>query len=334
MKNIVIIGAGLSGLYAATLLQAHFKVTLLEARERTGGRILSIEGFDMGPSWVWSHQHHILQLIQENNLQLFAQYTEGLALYDTPKGIEAFTPPPSAPAGRIRGGISTLIKALEQKLLPNTMKLNAPVTHIEKSGDEIIVRTDRKTYKADIVLNTLPPRLAVESITYRPLLPAELIQELSALPTWMGNAAKCTIEFETAFWRKHGLSGFAFSHVGPLGEIHDACTQEKAALFGFFNAHAPDKSPDAVRVQIQRLFGDDAKQIKKIYITDWTKEQFTSVKADHCALSAHPDYGHHSHCYDGRLIFTGTESSFNEGGYLEGAVLAVKREASRLIEAM
>ncbi len=331
MKNIVIIGAGLSGLYAATLLQKHYKVTVLEARERTGGRILSVEGFDMGPSWVWSHQHHILQLIQENNLQLFAQYTEGLALYDTPKGIEAFTPPPSAPSGRIRGGISTLIKALEQKLLVDTIKLNAPVTHIEKSEDEIIVRTDRETYKADIVLNTLPPRLAAESINYLPRLPSESIRTLSEIPTWMGNAAKCTIEFETAFWRKHGLSGFAFSHVGPLGEIHDACTQDKAALFGFFNAHAPDKSPDTVRAQIQRLFGDDAKQIKNIYITDWTKERYTSVAADHRALSAHPDYGFNARAYDDRVIFLGTESSFQEGGYLEGCVVSVKRVVKELI---
>ena len=78
MKNVIIIGAGLSGIYAATLLQKHFNVTILEARDRIGGRILTVDGFDMGPSWVWSHQHHILQLIRENRLELFAQHTKGL----------------------------------------------------------------------------------------------------------------------------------------------------------------------------------------------------------------------------------------------------------------
>lgn len=324
MKNIVIIGAGLSGLYAATLLQKNYNVTVLEARDRIGGRVLTVDGFDMGPSWVWSHQHHILQLIQENNLELFAQHTQGLALYDTPNGVERFSPPPSAPSGRIKGGIIALLHALEEKLTLDTIKLNSAVISIEKASDHLLLKTDNHEYQADILLNTLPPRLAVESIKYTPELPADLIQNFSNIPTWMGNSAKCTIEFERPFWRQKGLSGFGFSHVGPLGEIHDACTQDKAALFGFFHANAKDKSKEAVKVQMQRLFGDDAKQIKNIYITDWTKEPYSSVSADHRPMSAHPDYGYDAKAYDGELIFIGTESSFQDGGYLEGSVIAVK----------
>lgn len=331
MKNIVIIGAGLSGIYAATLLQKDFNVTILEARERIGGRVNTVDGFDMGPSWIWAHQKHILQLIRENNLELFAQYAKGLALYDTPRGIEIFTPPPSAPSGRIKGGIIALLEALEKKLILNTIKLSSPVISIEKAVDHLLVRTDNHAYEADLILNTLPPRLAIESIKYTPELPTELIQKLSSFPTWMGNSAKCTIEFETPFWRKKGLSGFGFSHIGPLGEIHDACTEEKAALFGFFNALAPDKSPEAVRVQMQRLFGDDVKQIKNIYITDWTKEPYCSVPSDHHTLSAHPNYGFNVMGYDEKLIFMGTESSFLEGGYLEGAVVSANNIANRLI---
>lgn len=331
MKNIVIIGAGLSGLYAATLLQKFYNVTILEARERIGGRVYTVDGFDMGPSWVWAHQHHILRLIRENNLELFTQYSKGLALYETPQGVEAFTPPPSPPSGRINGGVIALLQALEKQLIPETVKLNAPVQRIEADDGKLYVKTDRHTYEADIVLNTLPPRLAVESMTYAPALPPASIQALAAIPTWMGNSAKCTVEFETPFWREQGLSGFAFSHVGPLGEVHDACTPQKAALFGFFNAQAADKSPEAVKAQMQRLFGDNAEQIKKIHITDWTQERYTSVASDHRALSAHPDYGFSITAYNDRLIFMGTESSFDEGGYLEGAVVSAKRVAGRLI---
>ena len=322
MKNIVIIGAGLSGIYAATLLQKDYNITILEARNRIGGRVLTVDGFDMGPSWVWQHQKHILRLIQESGLELFSQYTQGLALYDTKNAVERFNPPPSSPSARVKGGIIALIKALEEKLILDTIKLNSPVLSIEDDKGELLVTTNDNVYKADFVINTLPPRLAIETIKYRPELPTKLVQKLSSIPTWMGNSAKCTIEFETPFWREEGLSGFGFSHVGPLGEIHDACTEEKAALFGFFHANTKDKNEEAVKVQMQRLFGEKAKLIKNIYITDWTKEPYSSLPADHKAMSSHPDYGYDEQAYGNRLLFTGTESAFQEGGYLEGCVVA------------
>lgn len=331
MKHIVIIGAGLSGIYAATLLQQHYRVTILEARDRIGGRVLTLEGFDMGPSWVWSHQHAILRLLQENGVGLFAQYTQGLALYDTPSGVEYFTPPPSAPSGRIQGGVITLVNKLAGRLKPESIRLNSAVTSIQEQASHLVVKTQEQRYEADIVLNTLPPRLAVDSIAYRPGLDTALSRELSSIPTWMGHSAKCTIEFDKPFWREKGLSGFGFSPLGPLGELHDACT-DKAALFGFFNSQVENRNEKAVRLQMQRLFGDDAKRIRNIYITDWTKERFTSVRADHRALAAHPDYGHSAEAYDGKLIFMGSESSRHEGGYLEGAVISAKSTAEKLLE--
>ena len=49
-KDLIIIGAGLSGLYAASLLQDTYNIIILEARDRLGGRILTEEGHDLGPS--------------------------------------------------------------------------------------------------------------------------------------------------------------------------------------------------------------------------------------------------------------------------------------------
>jgi len=58
MKEVAIIGAGFSGLSAASVLaQAGYKVTVLEKNESTGGRARKFSAagftFDMGPSWYW-----------------------------------------------------------------------------------------------------------------------------------------------------------------------------------------------------------------------------------------------------------------------------------------
>jgi phytoene desaturase len=57
-KTALVIGAGFSGLSAATTLAQHgYAVTMLEKNEQTGGRarLLKAAGFsfDMGPSWYW-----------------------------------------------------------------------------------------------------------------------------------------------------------------------------------------------------------------------------------------------------------------------------------------
>ncbi len=75
-EPIVIVGAGLSGLRAASLLYSQgINCNVLEARGRIGGRILSemaldrpdLGKFDLGPTWFWP-QHEPLSLILLMNL--------------------------------------------------------------------------------------------------------------------------------------------------------------------------------------------------------------------------------------------------------------------------
>lgn len=327
-KKLLIIGAGLSGLYSAVLLQDSYDVTVVEARDRTGGRIMSLGGHDMGPSWVWSHQKNILELIRTLDLEIFEQYSKGFALYDTPEGVQRFMPPPSVPSFRIKGGLQKVILALEKQLV-NPVILQSRVVSLLHSKTGITVRTEHERYETDHVISTLPPRLAVQNITYSPPLPAELQTHLQNIPTWMGYAAKCVIEYPDAFWREEGLSGFAFSHVGPLGEIHDACTEENAALFGFLHSAAKeDNLKENIIEQLIRLFGKQAADFSNIYCVDWKKEIYTSASLDARPLSQHPSYGFDMTHFDGKLIFSSTESAFEEGGYLEGAVNAAKRVSS------
>ncbi|HEX5670188.1 MAG TPA: FAD-dependent oxidoreductase [Sulfuricurvum sp.] len=326
MKKLAIIGGGLSGLYAAYTLKNDYKITIFEARDRLGGRVCTVEGFDMGPSWIWSHQDRILSLIHSLKIELFPQYTRGYALYDTPQGVQRFTPPPSSPSARMKGGLITLIDALASALHPESIRLREPVHSISTQNESMVLETAQGHYEADRILCTLPPRVALETITYSPPLPSTLTQKLSDIPTWMGHTAKCVIEFKTPFWREAGLSGFCFSHIGPLGEVHDACTDDRPALFGFVHSGASmDTIETDIRSQMYRLFGESGNEIVSIHLVDWRQERFSSAPDDAQGLRSHPSYGISASCYDDRLIFIGTETAFTEGGYLEGAIRCVEQ---------
>ncbi|XP_037339784.2 probable flavin-containing monoamine oxidase A isoform X1 [Pungitius pungitius] len=86
--DVIIVGAGLSGLSAAHLLRkrnAELKILILEGKDRVGGRTVSteipaangIDRWDFGGQWVGSTQTHIMELIKELGLETFPQFNIG-----------------------------------------------------------------------------------------------------------------------------------------------------------------------------------------------------------------------------------------------------------------
>ncbi|MEZ5508172.1 MAG: NAD(P)-binding protein [Gammaproteobacteria bacterium] len=74
--RIVIIGGGLSGLYAAHLLDKHGirDYVLLEGRDRFGGRLLSPGGsqYDLGATWFWPDlQPELADVVRQLGLTTF-----------------------------------------------------------------------------------------------------------------------------------------------------------------------------------------------------------------------------------------------------------------------
>ncbi|KAJ3521051.1 hypothetical protein NM208_g13462 [Fusarium decemcellulare] len=93
--DVVVVGAGLSGLRAATQLHsAGLSYVVLEATERVGGKTLSVPAssngtglVDMGAAWINdSNQSEMFALAEEFDFDLIIQRAEGDSLYQNPNG--------------------------------------------------------------------------------------------------------------------------------------------------------------------------------------------------------------------------------------------------------
>ncbi|NIA70067.1 NAD(P)-binding protein [Pelagibius litoralis] len=345
--DVVIVGAGLSGLAAAAALADQgIEAPVLEARNRLGGRILSFSAggydFDLGPSWIWPGQPHVAGLLAASGIAVFPQYATGALLHQLADGrIERH--PGFGPMGnalRIQGGPGALIQALSQRLAPEQVRLGHTVRTLEKTANGLClgVATPDGTVQisAGAVALAIPPRLA-SKIAFTPALPSDITRFLEQTPTWMAGHAKFLAIYDSPFWREQGLSGDAISRKGPLAEIHDISPPEAGpyALFGFVGLDAAQRTAlaetaggpsaliDAAQQQLVELFGDHAGQAQALKLQDWSREPFTALESDAAPLGQHPAYGMPLHLADSwshRLSFIATETSREHGGLIEGAL--------------
>lgn len=357
--GIVIIGGGLSGLYAAWLLQQAgvTDFVVLEARQRTGGRVLSVpfnkdglaggssfDRFDLGPSWFWPDmQGELATLIQSLELEAFQQYENGdlvgeRSALEGPVRMRGYVNSP--PSMRLLGGTQRLIEALQEKLEPGSVMTGETVKALTRHESHVDISSLDESgrlnnWRSQQVLLALPPRLAVSSIEFVPPLPDALTQQWRATPTWMAPHAKYVAVYDEPFWREHGLSGEARSLCGPMHEIHDASVPGgHAALFGFLGVPAAARRgmndqmlKEVCREQLGRLFGARALLPQAELVKDWVQDIFTATAADEQAVD------HHSRAPASRaaegvwqdcLTGIGSEWSVAYPGYLAGAVDAAR----------
>jgi len=354
--DVVVIGAGIAGLTAASVLADRGRtVTVLEARDRVGGRLHSVpvEGgvVEAGATWFWDNEPLVLSLADQLGLSTYPQHLAGDALWEGPAVQRLDGNPIDAPAERVTGGAQQLAAGLAGTLPTGALRLSSPVTALSVSDDGVqasvqpaeaaVGRTSAAAgpvVAARQAILALPPALAVEQVQLTPALPAPLRALAESTPVWMGEMVKAVVCYQEPFWRAEGLSGSAISHAGPFRELHDHCgpAGTPAAVFGFAPAAslagaARAQVAELFTAQLVRLFGPRARDVSSVHVVDWSQEQYTqpaSTGSGSSATFGAPEYQRPVH---GRVHWASTETATAYAGHVEGAIHA-GLSAARAVE--
>jgi len=339
--KFIIIGAGLSGLTTAyeLLKQGEENFLILEGRKRIGGRIRTKDNIDLGATWFQGYHSNLMQLVDDLSLEKFDQYSAGksVLIYNTMAPPHIFESDPNTPsANRIAGGSIALINALSQSLKEKII-LNTTVTDVSEATDSITIDTDRGQFYCEKVIVTLPPRIAAQ-ISYTPELSEPLIDAMKKTHTWMSNAIKVGITYQSAFWRDQGLSGTVIGQASPVIELYDHAdeTQSTYSLMGFVNEALRDESSESRKERIlgylEKHLGSQVREYLNYHEKDWSQDKYTAGELK--PIYRAPQYGNalfQDFYMDGKVLFSGAETSPVYGGYMEGAVYSGLNSAQKLL---
>jgi len=351
--DVVVIGAGLSGLTAAAVLrESGADVLLIEANSGIGGRIQSLRDpetneylADLGPTWVWpKYQPIIGKWTKALGLETFEQFNDGDAVI-LGYGPAPLRQPLPGQDGmvRIAGGPSAFVEALSKRMNAAYTRTSTPVAGIHEDGSKRVrvFLGSGEIVAAEQVIVSIPLRVASTRLEM-PWAPQPLMDAMQRTPTWMSTHAKVVALYDRPFWRDAGLAGRIASRTGPLVEAHDHSGPDgaPAAIFGFvgwppeIRQRDPDGLKRAILDQLAECFGPKATHPMDLAVQDWAANPNIATKLDLSAPANHPDVGpamlRQGHL-GGRVRFAVSENSEISPGLIEGALAAGEKAAKDVL---
>jgi monoamine oxidase len=355
--KIVVIGAGASGLVAAyELNRAGHDVTILEARDRSGGRIHTLsspfsEGHfaEAGASRIPSNHQLTIGYAEHFGLEMDSFYPSTGSYFnldnDSIEQISAsqYINEPPWPGSvnrsnyrKIRGGMSRLPQAFSEELVDKIF-FQAPVESVVQDTDGVVINTsDGQQHIADRVLCTAPLPV-LNKISFTPNLSQEKLNAANSDYNYLASS-RVFVQTTSRFWENDGLNGWGNSSLPeeiwqPSWDNTQTSGVLQSYLRGFaaeqFDLLSPAKQIESLVQRLAPAFTDLAEQTISTHVHSWADELWSGGAFAEPSASQEAALGGHVGRAEGRIHFAGEHaSSFH--AWIQGALESGIRAANEI----
>jgi monoamine oxidase len=230
-QKVIVIGGGLSGLVAAyELTKLRYDVTVLEAQERPGGRVVTFRDFgdgvyaDAGAARIPTDHDLTHKYVREFDLPLIPFYPSDGKFMRLANGAveqtdwDKFRDATQYVMGlgdsnhwqKIKGGNDLLPKAFADRL-KGKLRYDSPVVKIEAAPNRVTVsfreRDRLQTLSGDFLISAIPFTL-LSKIEVSPAFSSAKTDAIRSAR--MDTASRVFLETKQRFWLNKGVNGFAF----------------------------------------------------------------------------------------------------------------------------
>ncbi len=356
-KKIIIIGAGMSGLVAGyELVRAGHDVTILEARDRIGGRVLTIRSpfsnnhFAEGGAARIKPSHN-LTLGYANHFSLaldpfYATSGDYVNMSNGNRDIITNNTYLNTSYGsilrkeylKIRGGSDLLPYAFSNSsALNNKIYLGAPVSSIQQGENNVTVQTSNgNQFTADRVLCTVPLTV-LSKIQFTPSLSSQKQTAMNGGYRY-APSTRIYMQFQNRFWENDSLSGWG--NTDTPEEIWQP-TWDLAGSTGIIMSYlrwTPAETMDALSGQErinyvlsrwESIFPGATNNLESGVSQSWAQEEWSQGAWASPTSSQDTALANYIGLAEGRIHFAGEHAS-NDRGWMQGALVSGLRAATEI----